>query len=612
MAERAELPIEAVRPDSLPLDDLHFSSITVGQVVNQATRELGVSAPLAPPSFATATLADLAQMIDDLASTELPSDAERGLPEGVGPWVRAFAIELVQEERAPRVVPATLGDWRVFATPGHPLAGPLAAALRGAELGDGVLLCLPGDCDERHVGLMLEAAQAALAAQARFVVVGDRRGAAGLAKTMHLEAPEIATCVITMPIQAAMPTELVKDAADQIAADAACTTGFSEVHYDEAGTRRIPVLRPVASAGPQRTPPLGAGDVLLVTGGGKGITAECALAIAARTGAAVGLLGRSDPAADAELAANLSRMEAAGVTYCYARADVTSRADVKAAVAQITGALGPVTAVLHGAGRNEPKPIAQLDEAAFAATLAPKIAGLDAVLDALSLDSLRLLVTFGSIIGRAGLRGQADYATANDWQTELTLRVAQAQPQCRCLALEWSVWAGAGMGERLGVLESLAREGISPITVDEGIATLLELISTPELPTALVVMGRAGDLPTITLEPRELPLARFLDRPRVYYPGIELVTDAELSADTDLYLADHALDGELLFPAVFGIEAMTQAASALAMPGDTFSRAAPAGWCSRMSSSVARSSSRLAVRPGSGSRRSTGATAWTW
>lgn len=579
MAERAELPIEAVGADSRPLDDLHFSSITVGQIVNQATRELGVSAPVATASFATATLADLAEMLDDLASTELPGDAEAGLPEGVGPWVRAFAIELVEEVRRPRAVAATPGDWHVFATPGHPLAGPLADALRAAELGDGVLLCLPSDCDERHVGLMLDAAHAAVAqaTQARFVVVGDRRGAAGLAKTLHLEAPAVATCVVTMPILAAMPAGAVKDAADRIAADVACTTGFSEVHYDEAGTRRVPVLRPVARAGAQGTPPLGVGDVLLVTGGGKGITAECALAIAAETGAAVGLLGRSDPAADAELAANLSRMDAAGVAYSYARADVTSRAEVKAAVAQITAFLGPVTALLHGAGRNEPKPIAQLDEAAFAATLAPKIAGLDAVLDAVNLDSLRLLVTFGSIIGRAGLRGQADYATANDWLTELTRQISEAHPQCRCLALEWSVWAGAGMGERLGVLESLTREGISPITIDDGIATLRELIATPDLPTALVVMGRAGGLPTIALEPRELPLARFLDRPRVYYPGIELVADAELSTDSDLYLADHALDDELLFPAVFGIEAMTQAASVLATPGDSPGLTAPAG-----------------------------------
>ena len=70
-------------------------------------------------------------------------------------------------------------------------------------------------------------------------------------------------------------------------------------------------------------------------------------------------------------------------------------------------------------------------------------------------------------------------------------------------------------------------------------------------------------MPTIALESSELPLTRFLDRPRVYYPGIELVADAELSADSDPYLPDHLLDGEMLFPAVLGMEAMTQAAAAL-------------------------------------------------
>src|SRR5260370_14246419 len=84
--------------------------------------------------------------------------------------------------------------------------------------------------------------------------------------------------------------------------------------------------------------------------------------------------------------------------------------------------LGSVTAVRHGAGRNEPMPLANLDEAAFLRTLAPKIAGLEATLAATDPASLKLLITFGSIIGRAGLRGQADYATANDWLTDLTRR----------------------------------------------------------------------------------------------------------------------------------------------------------------------------------------------
>jgi len=49
----------------------------------------------------------------------------------------------------------------------------------------------------------------------------------------------------------------------------------------------------------------------------------------------------------------------------------------------------------------------------------------------------------------------------------------------------------------------------------------------------------------------------------VHYPGIELVVDTELTADDDPYLNDHLLDGDLLLPAVLGMEAMTQAAAAL-------------------------------------------------
>ena len=119
------------------------------------------------------------------------------------------------------------------------------------------------------------------------------------------------------------------------------------------------------------------------------------------------------------------------------------------------------------------------------------------------------------------------------------------------------------MGERLGVLESLMREGISPIRTEEGIEILNRVLADPAAPTAMVVMGRAEGLPTITLEQQELPLLRFLDRTQVHYPGIELVADADLSASGDLYLADHLLDGDLLFPAVLGMEAMAQAATAL-------------------------------------------------
>src|SRR5690606_40359502 len=50
----------------------------------------------------------------------------------------------------------------------------------------------------------------------------------------------------------------------------------------------------------------------------------------------------------------LRRMTESGLTVHYAMADVTDAGQVRQAVAAAQEALGPVTAVLHGAGRNEP------------------------------------------------------------------------------------------------------------------------------------------------------------------------------------------------------------------------------------------------------------------
>ena len=566
-AERAELPLEAVNPDSNPLDELHLSSITVGQIVNQACRELGFPPPLTTSAFATSSLAELAQMLTELGGAQAETDKPRGAA-GVAPWVRAFAVDLVPARaQTPGAGgdPGDVSSWQLFTTPRHPLATALRGALENAGLGDGVLLCLPREVGADDTQLMLKAARAAIATpgQARFVVVGDRRGAQGLAKTLHLESPSVPTTVVTLPLPADMTEADAGAAVPRIVADVAGTSGFSEVVYDAAGERRVPVLRALPVEPATRVATLGASDVLLVTGGGKGITAECALSLAVQTGAKVGLLGRSVPEEDRELAANLDRMAAAGVAYHYARADVTSAEEVKAAVLEVQRELGPVTSVLHGAGRNHPIALANLDEAAFRRTLAPKIDGLENVLSAVDQGRLRLLVTFGSIIGRAGLRGQADYAVANDWMTDLTYRVREQSPDCKCLALEWSVWSGAGMGERLGVLESLMRDGIEPIPAEDGVQILARMIADPDAPVAAVVMGRAEGLPTITVPSAEVPLLRFLDRVQVHYPGVELVADCDLTGDGDLYLPDHFLDGDLLFPAVFGMEAMTQAASAL-------------------------------------------------
>jgi enediyne polyketide synthase len=147
--------------------------------------------------------------------------------------------------------------------------------------------------------------------------------------------------------------------------------------------------------------------------------------------------------------------------------------------------------------------------------------------------------------------------------TDLTVDLAGRYPACRCLAIEWSVWSGVGMGERLAVLDALVRDGITPIPPDQGVAMLLRLVGDPGAPTVTVVAGRTGGLPTVTFEERELALARFTEHPLVSYPGVELVTEARLTGRDDPYLADHQVDGIAILPAVLSLEAMAQAAAAV-------------------------------------------------
>jgi enediyne polyketide synthase len=563
VAERAELPPAAVKGDHRLLSDLHLNSIAVSQIVIAAARRLGLPSPVAPTEYAGATVGEVARALEELARAGVaPQGGEdQRAPAGVDAWVRTFTVQLVERPLRPRPPPADGAGWQVIAPPDHPLSELLRLALARPGGGGGVIVCLPPEPDERHVGLLLQGARAILAAAgrgqaARFVLVQHGGGAAAFARTLHLETPEITTCVVDVPLDHPAAT-------DWVIAEARAAAGYAEAHYDASGLRREPVLRLLPLAEEAGDALLGPGDVLLVTGGGKGIAAECALSLARQSGARLALLGRSRPEADPELAANLERMAGAGVAARYLPADVTDPVAVRAAVGEVQSSLGGITAVLHGAGTNAPQLLASLGEAAALRTLRPKVQGARNVLAAVDPGRLRLLVTFGSIIARTGMRGEADYALANEWLARLTERWAAEHPHCRCVAVEWSVWSGVGMGERLGRVDALVRQGITPIPPDEGVAILRRLVAGPLPAASVVVAGRIGDAPTLRTEQPALPFLRFLERPRVYCPGVELVVEAELSGDADPYLDDHVYGEERLFPAVMGLEAMAQAAIAL-------------------------------------------------
>ena len=373
--------------------------------------------------------------------------------------MRPFTVELVERPLPRRRQQAAgEGSWRVVAPPHHPLVGPLAAALGSQLPGSGVALFLPVEVDERHAGLFVEAAQAALAAPGplRFALIQQEGVGGGFARTLHLEIPGTATCVVELPFD--HPDAAAWVAAEIAAASRPVTSRPITMPRGSAASPCCACSQRPAHAG---TLPLGPEDVLLVTGGGKGIAAECALDLARETGARLALLGRSRPENDAELAANLERMAAAGVRLLYLPADVTDGEAVRAAVARAEAELGPVTAFLHGAGANTPRPLSALDAANRSGAPSPPRPPASATC---SRPSIRRGCGCWSPSARSspasGSRGEADYAVANEWLARATERFAGEHPGCRCLTLEWSVWAGVGMGEQLGTLESLlARRG---------------------------------------------------------------------------------------------------------------------------------------------------------
>ncbi|HEX5875335.1 MAG TPA: SDR family NAD(P)-dependent oxidoreductase, partial [Pyrinomonadaceae bacterium] len=470
VAERLELSPEDVNDQDRLLGDLHLNSLAVTQLITELSKRLGMPAPAAPTDYSTFTIAAVGQAIEELRSTDVaPADTSLQLA-GVDTWVRTFNVELVEtplQRSKPKPQP---GRWQVFGAADCSLKDPLQQALDGGQIGPGTCLILPEYDETPRPDLLLAAVRAFQETRdARFVLVQHGGIGAAFVRTLALETPNATVCVVNVPANDARAVEW-------IVAEAGSAGGYSEAHYDDAGTRREPVLKLLSQPQKPGALPLNTDDLMVVSGGGKGIAAECAISLASTTGVRLVLLGRSDPAKDDELARNLARMKSLDIRFRYEQVDVTSQKQVSWALRGIVDEFGPVTAFLHGAGANVPQLISTLDEKAIRQTVAPKVDGARNILAEIDPSKLRLFIAFGSVIGRSGMQGEADYALANETLRRITETWQAQHPHCKCLAVEWSIWSGVGMGERLGRVDALLRQGITPITPDEGLQVLNELL----------------------------------------------------------------------------------------------------------------------------------------
>ena len=475
-------------------------------------------------------------------------------------WVRTFTVELVETKaaaprRATAADAALRAAGKIFAPEDHPLAGPLREAFAANEHGRGVV-GLPAGKSGRgkhfHCCSRPVARRWRMKESPRFrggpTRLGRRRFCADVASGKSRRGNLRRECA----------PRRIRRRSKWIVAEALAADGFTEVHFTGDGRRLEPRLQ-TRGAFPRRKsnrqisvgPPE---DVLLVTGGGKGIAAECALAFARETGVKLALIGRSDPKSDKELADNFSRIAAAGVRSGYVRADVTDAAAVRAAVAEIERNLGPVTAILHGAGVNTPQLIGALDEAAFRRTVRRKFPARETCWRRWTRKSCGCSSRSARSSRAPDLPGEADYATANEWLAALTRRISSGGIRAAA-AWRWNgrcgrarAWAN-GWGASSRCCNRASRRS----RWTKACGCFVDLLRQPAPAVSLVVTGRFGEPPTLKMLEPELPLRRFLERKRVFYPGVELVVDAELSLRADPYLADHVVQKQPLLPAVLGL-----------------------------------------------------------
>lgn len=393
----------------------------------------------------------------------------------------------------------------------------------------------------------------------------------GFASSLHLERPDLKVRVIDFSPKLS-PTKIAKCVIQELST----AHFYLAAGYDAHLTRYVPrpqVQEPVEYE--DRAIAWSSKDVILVTGGAKGITAECALMLARDTGVRMALVGRS-PLPDkntvgggnAEIMRTLERFSAEGLTcLCYS-CDVSDPDSLRAVLRQIRQDLGEITGVIHGAALNWPRLINQVSVEEAFDEVKPKLKGLLNLCQEFENTPLKLFAGFSSVIGITGMQRNAWYGFANE-ALDLILRRFKAQhPQTAVVSMAFSVWEEVGMGARMGSVRSLGKMGIKAIPKDAGTARFLHLIKNEpaDLRVAIAAPMQAlsafesGGFDTWFAE-RCLPPAesKFLERVLICEPGVEMVARAHLSLERDPYLLDHLYKGSYLYPTVFGLEAMAQA-----------------------------------------------------
>jgi acyl carrier protein len=408
-------------------------------------------------------------------------------------------------------------------------------------------------------------------------------GHAALAKTAAQEWPKASVRAIDVACGDRSPAQI----ADALARELVHGSTDLEVGLAIDGARVV--LESVPMSITASKPSLAAGDVVVASGGARGVTAATLIALAHATKCRLVLLGRTalidEPAAargidgDAalkkalleetkrtgekltpaelgkrvekilnarEVRGTIAAIERAGGAARYEAVDVQDATALAKLLDDVRGSWGPIRGLVHGAGVLADKWIAEKTDAAFDKVFDTKILGLRALLDATASDPLRAIAMFSSVAARTGNQGQVDYAMANEILNKVANAEAKRRGQdCVVKSFGWGPWEGGMVTPQLKA--RFEQMGVPLIALDAGARWLVDELGTGSGSDVELVLGG---------EPK--PEALLGGAPKtVHRFGLHI------DRSTHPFVASHVVKGGAVLPVVSAIEIFAQTARAL-------------------------------------------------
>ncbi|NTB97748.1 SDR family oxidoreductase [Agrobacterium tumefaciens] len=369
-------------------------------------------------------------------------------------------------------------------------------------------------------------------------------------------------------------------------------TTLVEVGRGLRGARMTLTGRAEPVAAPQETG-LDADSVLLVSGGARGITADCVIALAERHPVRFALLGRTDIDAPlpewaegiegdealkaaaiaaikaegeqptpvkvekmlnglrhaAHIRQTLAKIEELGGKAAYFACDIADAKDVGRTVAAIEETLGKVTGIVHGAGLLADKRIEKKTAEDFTAVFDTKVRGLQNLMHALQPEAIKHLVLFSSVSGFFGNAGQTDYAMANEALNKFAHMFKAQYPDAFVRSIGWGPWDSGMVNDVLK--KAYGERGLAIIPVETGIRFFADEFVSGD--GAQILVG--GDSYRVARTVKTVTASRIVER------AVDLTTAP--------FLADHMVDGRFVLPATAAASWLVKLAEDM-LPGYRF------------------------------------------